>query len=176
MIFCQVRVAAEVFEDFAECHVADGVGDEVDVFAVAAEGAVHEFECALVDADACDRDVLFGAICDGFTDDILVFVNDSFFDAFEMCKSAVGFECIPEDAAECVASIYCRKRIWVRAFHIARHFVSIVAFPYNVFLCSCQVLFDAPVGALLVQSLVNWENDCKKDCVERIRQTQQNVD
>ena len=72
MIFGKVRVAAEVFEDFAECHVADGVGDEVDVFAVTAECAVQKFECALVDADAGDGGILFGAICDGVANNMLV--------------------------------------------------------------------------------------------------------
>ena len=171
MIFSQVWIAAEIFENFAECDVADGVGDEVDVFAVAAKCAVQKLEGALVNADACDGGILLGAICDGIANDVFVFVNDSFFNAFETGESAVGFECIPEDAFECVARIYCRKRIWVWAFHIVRHFVSIVAFPYNVFLCGCQVFFNAPVGALLVQSFVNRENDCKKCRIEYVRQT-----
>ena len=105
MIFCQVRVAAEVFEDFAECHVADGVGDEVDVFAVTAECAVQKLEGTLVNADACDGGVLFCAFSDGVLDDVFVFVHDSFFNAFETGESAVGFECIPEDAFECVARV-----------------------------------------------------------------------
>lgn len=105
MIFGQVRIAAEVFEDFAECHVADGVGDEVYVFAVAAKSAVQKFECALVDADACDGGVLFSTICDGVLDDVFVFVDDSFFNAFETCEPTVGFERIPENAFECVARV-----------------------------------------------------------------------
>ena len=100
MIFCQVRITAEFFEDFAKCYVADGICNEVDVFAVAAKSAVHELECTLVDADSCDRSILLGAISDGIANNMLVLVNDSFFDAFETCESAVGFECIPENAFE----------------------------------------------------------------------------
>ena len=91
MIFGKVRVAAEVFEDFAECDVADGICNEVYVFAVAAKSAVHELECTLMDADSCDRSILLGAICDGIANNMLVLVNDSLFNAFETRESAVGF-------------------------------------------------------------------------------------
>ena len=91
MIFGQVRIAAEVFEDFAECDVADGICNEVYVFAVAAKSAVQKFECTLVDADACDGGVSFCTICDGVADDMLVLVHDSLFNALETCESAVGF-------------------------------------------------------------------------------------
>ena len=105
MIFGQMWIAAEVFENFAKCDVADGICNEMDVFVVAAKSAVHELECTLVDTDAGDGGVLFGAICYGVVDDMLVFVHDSFFNAFETGESAVGFECIPENAAECVARV-----------------------------------------------------------------------
>ena len=91
MIFSQVWIAAEVLEDLAKGDVADGICNEVDVFAVAAECAVHKLECSLVDADSCDGGVLFGAIGDGVVDDVFVFVHNPFFDAFETGESAVGF-------------------------------------------------------------------------------------
>ena len=44
VVFGEVRVAAEVFEALAEGLVADGIGNQVDMLAVAAECAVQEFE------------------------------------------------------------------------------------------------------------------------------------
>ena len=91
VVFGEVRVAAEFLEDVAEGGVADGIGDEVYVFAVAAKAAVHEFECALMDADGGDGGICACALRDGVADDVLVFENDLFFDALEARKSAVGF-------------------------------------------------------------------------------------
>ncbi len=91
MVFGEVLVAAEILEDFAEGDVADGVGDEVDVFAVTAECAVQKFEGTLMNANAGNGGVLIGAICDGVADDVFVFVLDSFFNVFETGESAVRF-------------------------------------------------------------------------------------
>ena len=91
MVFGKVRVAAEFLENVSESSVADGIRNQVYMFAVAAKAAVHEFECALVDADACDGGILLGAISDGVKNDVLVFVDDSFFYVLETRESAVGF-------------------------------------------------------------------------------------
>ena len=91
MVFGEVRVAAEFLENVAESRVADGVGDEVYVFAVTAKATVHQFKCSLMDADASDGGVCFGTFSDGIANDVLVFVHDSFFNALEAGESAVRF-------------------------------------------------------------------------------------
>ena len=91
MVFGKVRIAAEFLENVTESRVADGVCNEVYVFAVAAKAAVHELESALVDADACDGGVCFGTFCNRIANDVLVFVHDSFFNALETGESAIRF-------------------------------------------------------------------------------------
>ena len=91
MVFGKVRVTAEFLENVTECCVANGVCNQMDVFAVTAEAAVHQFECSLMDADACDGGVCFGTFGDGVANDVLVFVHDSFFNALEVGESAVRF-------------------------------------------------------------------------------------
>ena len=89
MVFGEARVAAQFPQDFAEGRIADGIGNELHVLAVAAEDAVHQFEGALVDADACDGHPDFGAFGDGAFDDFLVLEHDAAFDALEVGETAV---------------------------------------------------------------------------------------
>ena len=71
------------------------------MFAVAAKSAVQKFECPLVDANAGNWPKFHG-----FAYDFFVFVDDSVLDAFKAGESAIGIECVPENAFEHVTSAY----------------------------------------------------------------------
>ena len=111
VVFGEVRVAAQFLEHIAEGGVADGIGDELHVFAVAAEGAVHQFERPLVDADAGDGHALLGAIGDGVADEFLVLVDDAVGGALDAGEAAVRVKRIPEDALEYVARGHFLQRL-----------------------------------------------------------------
>ena len=65
-------------------RIADGVCNQVNILAIAAEAAVQEFERPLVDADGGD-----GTLPECISDDVLVFEDDSLLDTFEAGESTV---------------------------------------------------------------------------------------
>ena len=100
VVFGEMRIAAEILENFAEGFVANGIGNQVHVLAVAAKSVVQQFKCSLMDADACDGLSVLGAFRYGFADDFFVFVDDSAFDTFEACEPPVRIQRVPENAFE----------------------------------------------------------------------------
>ena len=135
VVFGQVRVAAEFPEYFAEGLIANGIGNQVHVFTVAAKTAVQKLERALMNADGGDRAMLYR-----LADDFFVFVDDSAFDAFKAGESAVRIERIPEDSLEHVASAYACLYISLRV---------------------CKVPYRAPVSSLGVERLVDRKHECE---------------
>lgn len=85
MVFGEVRIAAEFLEYVAKCGVANGIRDEVYMFAVAAKAAVQQFKRTLVDADGCDGLACGGAFCNCIADDFFVFVDYAICGALETC-------------------------------------------------------------------------------------------
>lgn len=154
VVFGEVRVAAEILEDFAEGFVANGIGNQMYVFAVAAKSPMQQLECALMDADASNGLAVLGAFHDCITDDFFVLVDDSAFDSFETGESTVRIQRVPEDSLENVAGRSACFQIGLRIF---------------------EVLYCAAVRPLGMECLVDWKSNRKKCRIENIRHSQQNV-